>query len=396
MRPFRWRYLVGLSLVVFAFLLLVLGRGELGGPLAALKSTAGNVHYNKLVPAGDRVEWGIYDPSVAYSPDGRVGWLTYSSVTGSHKPFGEYVHTHLARSTNGGASWQFVKVLNPSTDGTLKLPDTRSLSGVWRYELVHDATEPDASRRWKLFVHCYFWASSNQQSMMTYGWIALRTASDPAGEWSAAVPLFGAGKSSPAPYHNALVDLNALDPSLKTSVAYSEPGVLAVDARLYLSITALQPRIGLTGIGVDHTVFLIASDNHGKSWRFIHTLLTPEDAKGVGCEFFDGSSLAEEDGRFFLLVAPVVGKNPEVHHGTVAFEFTSLEEGRLWRDEKQEPVVAAYFAPQPGIFSGPGAGQSTYDSRNTNGGLILPQFNLQAYPEVFQVFQTGRRIVPRN
>lgn len=388
------RYAVPLVVIVGVVVLMTHCRRSLEGTLAELKAAEGDVRYAKLVPLGEKLEGGIYDPSVAYTPDGREGWLAYSSVRGNQKPIGAYVHTHLARSTDGGASWQFVKVLNSSTDDTLKLPDGNSLSGLWRYEvptLVHDAEDPDAGRRWKLFVHQYFWAPKKDR-LVAYGWIAVRTAADPSGEWSAAVPLFGAGKSPPAPYNKTLVDVNALDASLKNAIAYSEPGVLTHDGRLYLSMTALTPRIGLTGIGVKHVIFLLASDDHGKSWRFIRTLLTPENAKTLGCEFFDGSSLAEEDGRFFLLAAPMVRGKNEVHHGTVAFEFESLAEGRLKRDEKQRPVIAAYFAPQPGIFSGPGAGQATYDAHNTSGGLIMPQVHLKAFPEVFQLYQTGHGI----
>lgn len=392
MKKFRWRILLVVVAVVVAFVLLARGRGSLVGPLGALKQAAGDVHYTKLVPTGERLEGGIYDPSVAYTPDGSVGWLAYSSVKGDFKPIGQYVHTHLARSTDGGAHWQFVKVLNASTDGTLTMADGKSLLGVWRYEvpsLVHDATDPDASRRWKLFAHYYFW-SPKKDRMVAYGWIAMRTAADPAGDWSAEVPLFGAGRSPLAPYHKTLVDLNALDASLHNAVAYSEPGALAHDGRLYLSMTALKPKLPL---GVTHTIILLASDDHGKSWRFVSTLLTPDDAKGLGCEFFDGSSLAEDGGRFFLLAAPMVRNRFEVHHGTAAFEFASLAEGRLRRDAKQQPAISAYFAPQPGIFSLVGAGQATYDPRNTHGGLIMPQLNLKAYPEVFQLYQTGLRII---
>ena len=366
------------------------------GPLGKLKSAAGDVHYRKLVPEGERLENGIYDPSVAYAPDGSVGWLAYSSVTSTAKPFAGYVHTHLARSTDRGARWQFVKVLNASTDGNLTMPDGKQLPGVWRYEvptLVCDASDPDPSGRWKLFAHRYFWAPKYDR-MVVYGWIMLRTAADPAGEWSAELPLFGAGASPRAPYHKTLVDLNALDPSLHNMIAYSEPGALAHQGRLYLSLTALEPQ-GFLGFSVSHTIILLASDDHARSWRFVATLLTRDDAQALGCDFFDGSALAEDAGRFFVLAAPMLrmGKM-EVHEGTAAFEFESLAEGRLRRDTKHAPVVAAYFAPQPGIFSGPGAGQATYDPRNTAGGLIMPQINLRARPELFQIFQTGRRIAP--
>jgi hypothetical protein len=369
-------------------------------PLALLKRAAGEAHYTKLVIAGDAVEKGIYDPSVAYTPDGRVGWLAYSSVKGNGNlikgrlALGEYVHTHLARTTNGGANWIFVKVLNLSTNGTCARTDGRGLEGVWRYEvpsLVCDPTDPDTNHRWKLFVHRYFW-ERDRNSRMDYGWITLRTAADPAGEWSAELPLFGAGKNPLAPYHATCVDVNSLDASLKHNVAYTEPGALAQAGRLYLSMTALQPRLGLGGINVSYTIILLASDDHGSSWKFIGSLLKPQDATHFGYDYFDGTGLAKDSGRLFLLAVPG-SRRGLMHDGCVAFEFESLAEGRLRRDGDGHPVVTSYFAPQPGILSGPGAGQATYDPANVQGGLIFPQFNLQSYPEVFQIFQTGRRLV---
>ena len=77
------------------------------GALAPFRRAAGDVHYTKLVIAGDAVDKGIYDPSVAYTPDGSVGWLAYSAVKGNGNlvkgkvSLGEYVSTHLARTADG-------------------------------------------------------------------------------------------------------------------------------------------------------------------------------------------------------------------------------------------------------------------------------------------------------
>jgi hypothetical protein len=190
------------------------------------------------------------------------------------------------------------------------------------------------------------------------------------------------------------VDVNALDASLKDTVVYSEPGALADEGRLYLSLSAVRPRLGFTGVSLSYRIILLASDDHGATWRFVRTLLDPEDAGRFGYDVFDGSSLARENGRFFLLVVP--GTKDVMHDGTVAFEFESLAAGRVRRDANGQPILAAYFAPQSGIFSGPGAGQACYDEHNIRGGLLMPQFNLKAYPEVFQIFQTGRRIIAKE
>jgi hypothetical protein len=371
------------------------------GPLAVLKRQAGDVHYAKLFISGEHNRGGIYDPSLEYTPDGKTGWLAYSSIAGDFKPVGPYVHTHLARSDDHGKSWHFIKAVCQSVDGSLQRPGSDPLPGVWRYEVPSLCCDPtDHGREWKLFVHRYFW-NAKKDRMPDYGWIALRTASDPAGPWSEEVPLFGAGRVvlfglfeagrfPREPYHRTKVDLNSLDPGLADGVAYSEPGTIVRDGTIYLSLTLLKP-------GGPERIVLLASKDHAATWRFVNTLVNRKDAQKLGYAVLDGSSLAAERGKVFLLASP--GARPDAHDGTVALEFESLAQGRLKRNPDGSPIVAAYFPPQPSVLSGRGAGQtdagqSDYDEHNTEGGLLMPQFNVRAYPEVFQIYQTGRRIAP--
>ena len=359
------------------------------GPVAPVKQALGEVTYRPLTIQGDPTEggYGIFDPSVKYSRDGNTGWLLYSSVTGEYKPVGKYVHTNLDKSTDHGLTWSYVARLNTSTDATLVLGDGKTLAGAWRYEvssLVRDDGAPDGD--WKLFVHKYFW-SPEKDRMFAYGWIAMRTARDPAGPWSDEVPLFGAGPSPPAPYHQTRVDLNTLSSELRHQVAYSEMGSLAHDGTLYLSIGAMWM------LGPDKIV-LLRSRDHAKTWEFVHTLANADDAKALGYSRLDGSSLVEERGRFFLLVTP--GSRKLMHDGTLAFEIGSLEHGFLKRDAAGNLAIAAYFPVQAGILSGPGGGQSDYDEHNTAGGLIMPQFDVRSYPCIFKMFSTGRGIQITN
>ena len=343
-------------------------------------------HYQKIDIAGDTPVSGFYDPSVQYDQDGKTGWLVYSSVTGQERPAGPYVHTHLAKSLDHGASWQFVKAINASSDGLLRMPDGQSLRGVWRYEVPSLVYTPDdAGKEWKLFVHRYFWNPKNDR-MFAYGWIAFRWASDPAGTWSEEVPLFGAGRFPLAPYHATQVDLNTFDPSLRDVVAYSEPGALYQDSRIYLSLTAARRN----GPG---QLILIVSADQGKSWSFVSTLATRADAEVFGYDYLDGSSLVEENGRVFLLAVP--GSRRLMHDGTWIFEFDNFAEGRLRRGSDGKLAVYQRIRPQAAILSGPGAGQSAYHRFNTGGGIIFPQFNQRAYPEMFQLFNTHQAVVRR-
>jgi hypothetical protein len=351
-------------------------------PVVPLKQAPGEVTYRRLEIAGDHSNGGIYDPSIKYSRDGATGWLLYSSITGDHKPVGPYVSTCLAKTLDHGATWSFVARINASADATLDLGHGQSLPGAWRYEvatLVRDEGAPEGD--WKLFVHRYFW-NSKRDRMPAYGWIAMQTAQDPAGPWSAEVPLFGAGANPPPPYHETRIDLNRLHSDLGNSVAYSEPGALGRDGVLYLSLSSLW----LFG---PERIVLLRSRDHAKSWEFVRTLTTRQDARDLGYEFLDGSSLTQDHGRFFFLVSPASGNL--MHEGTMAFEFTSLDDGRLRRDATGHLQIAAYFPPQASILFRPmGAGQSDYDEHNTAGGLIMPQFNVHEYPRVFQIYSTGR------
>lgn len=234
--------------------------------------------YAELVPAREPLQAGIFDPALAYDADG-IGWLAYSSVQGPLGSVGPYVHTHLASSRDQGARWIHAGVINASFDGTLEYVDGTKREGVWRAEVPTIVFDPgDPGREWKMYLHRYFWwnaAPPGQESRLwDYGWIACRDAPAPMGPWSEEAALFAAGARPRAPYHQQQIDLNALHPDLADVVAYSEPVALMREGVLYLSLVA--------GRAADPTIVLMASDNHGKTWRYVATLLEASDARRLG------------------------------------------------------------------------------------------------------------------
>lgn len=90
--------------------------------------------FTEIFVEGDKELNGIFDLSIEYGPDG-IGWMAYSRVS-----IPKHVSTHLAKSTDQGASWHYVGVVNQSHAQTVHIGG-KTFEGVWRYEtpsLVYD------------------------------------------------------------------------------------------------------------------------------------------------------------------------------------------------------------------------------------------------------------------
>jgi len=343
----------------------------------------------RVLIAGETGSNGIFDPSVEYEPGGAIGWLSYSSVYGNVLPWGANVETRLARSFDSGASWSFVQVLNASAAGTLVRPGMPDLQGVWNYEvssLVHDPD--DSGAEWKLFAHRVFRKTeqnfTEEQNVPSHSWITLRTASDPAGMWSAERALFSSGPLPPFPYDTVEFAVNSFDDSLLNSdiLVYSEPGAFYRQGVLYVSLTAL------TSDGPDRIV-LLSSIDHGLSWDYAGTPLSNADAVPFGYVSFDGSAIAEDEGRVFLMVTPA--STTVTHDGTMVFEFQDLAEGELFR-EGGVPVLQSHIPARPGLPVDRRGGQADFHAHNTAAGLMRLTLEIGDYPLLFQIFATGRRL----
>jgi hypothetical protein len=346
-----------------------------------------NPGYSKIEIQNEIIINGIYDPSVEYDENG-IGWMTYSYVDAP-----EYVHTHLAKSEDQGETWEHVNIINTAFNDSITLQNGSTIHGVWRHEvstLVHDPN--DQGKEWKLFWHKYFTKPpfQTEDRMFQYGWIAYRHASHPKGPWSEEIALFGAGIFPPESFET-VIDLSLLHQDLKNCIVYSEPGSLIKDQTLYISLNAHTIKLG-KNIGM---IILLSSEDHGKTWNYINTLLQPNHAQRIHdftCDYFTGSSLVEENKRIFLFATPEDVHSKYMHHrGTYIFEFKNLSQGTLQTSEKNLPRVIKYLPLS--LISG---GQSDYDEQNIHGGIIMPQWNLSAIPELFQIFNTKEPIISEN
>lgn len=331
--------------------------------------------------AGEDAGANFFDPSVEYANGATTGWLAYTDVEGTARPIGPFHHTNIARTDDGGQSWTLVTRANTSVEAGLTEANGRVREGAWAYEvpaLVH--VPGDAGAPWKLFAHRYLW--TEEERLPAYGWIAVKSAPDPSGPWSEEEALFGTNMTPFAPFETRL-NVADLDPSLSDVIALSEPGVLHSGGVLYLSLTALKAD------GPD-TIFLLASDDFGESWRFVGDLITRADAEALGAARYDGSSLVEVMGEVFLLASPE--RNGLIHDGTSVFRFDDIATGTLERDGGRLTVFT-HIPVQTDETRGDnrGGGQADYDEANVLGGVLFPQIDSDNLPgPIAEIYQTGR------
>lgn len=341
----------------------------------------------KVSISGEASSFGIFDPSFEMAPGSTEGWLAYSAVYGSLNPFGPHVEGRLARSTDGGLTFSQHSIVNASHFTTLEYFDQSMIDGVWNYETSSLAYDPDdAGAEWKHFSHRIFRRTEDnfveEQNIPAYSWIAYRTAPDPSGPWSAEVALLSSGIFPPAPYDNVRVAISALDASLSDIIVVSEPGAFYHGGVLYVSLT------GITSAGLDR-IILVASDDHGATWRYVGTPLSLTDAGLLGYLNFDGSAIATQAGRLFLLVTPDAALFK--HDGTLVIEFDDITMGTVKRNAGV-PVVAKHFQPVPGLPAERRGGQADFHEEAASG-LMIPSLQMDDYPEFFQIYATNESIV---
>jgi len=364
-------------------------------------------NYERITILGETAKGGVFDPSIEYGEDGRIGWMAYSAV----EDFPKGVSTHIAKTSDHGKSWEKVLEVNISEEGVVE-KDGVKIKGVWRNEvptLVYDPQDPVSARRWKLFWHKYFAVSpyiGPKHRLVEYGWIAYKYAPTPSGPWSEEIPLFGAGKFPKPPFF-AKYNLNSFHPDLAKVVAYTEPAAFYWKGYLYLALQGLnvefyaptsgkvkEPHLFPKGRVVSK-IFLFASANHGESWKYIGVLLDENDAHSLGCAWLTAPSLADDSGKVFLLVSPSLRQG--FHNGTYIFEVEDIKKAYLRRDNKGKVVIYKYLPPS---IEG-NAGESDYDKYNTYGGVIMSQadlacLKLKGSAGLLQIFNTKIKIINKR
>jgi len=336
---------------------------------------------------------GIYDPSIEY--DNNTGWMTYSSIEMPK------VSTYLAKSSDHGTKWNYVKTLNSAVKEKI-IYNNKEILGVWRHEvstLVHDPG--DRGKEWKLFWHKYFTKKpyKAKDKLYAYGWIAYKTSTTPQGPWSEETALFGATKFTIKSY-GVKIDLNSLHPDLADYLVFTEPAALYFKGLLYLSLEGSKIPRGM-GAWKSRKTFLLVSHDHGKSWKYIGPLVDYRDSENLDYVVLTAASMFEEKGKVFLMVTPSgsLKKSHKNADGMFIFEFENIAEGKLKRDKKKHLLLHKFV--KASEKEGGHGGQGDYDQYNTNGGIVMGHIKKRNLLKVlmkkeknkpFNIFSTHQRV----
>lgn len=283
---------------------------------------------------------GLIDPSLG--ADDKIKVLAYTVfIPEENGLFSTEIHTSIA--VTKCISWNDLPGKIEARPDILIGPDlvTPVTKGIWRAETPSIVYDPaDKGKEWKLFAYRYFWADNSSLARL-YGAIVMRSSSEAtAMEWSREEWLFSAAEGTPpAPYGNAVKNhLNKLHPSLANVYFYARPSVVMVGDAMVMSLSAF-----IQGKETVDRIILIASHDHGKTWRYLGTPLKDSDLQSLGgFNRLNGGSLFLKNNVLYLSVA--MGNTQSDSTGAYIFGFENASHGSLDKDPKTgAPAIISHI-----------------------------------------------------
>jgi hypothetical protein len=296
---------------------------------------------------------GVADPSMAEGPDKNTIYMAYTIITHvddqKNPSEGRWAPgIRLASSHPPCRQWNDMGEAVPSQQQEITGPDgvtPLDPAGNWWVEhpaLIRDPTDPDPLGLYKLFFYKYLWMGPDEKSKQLsrrYWMIGFKRTDAPlvrdwkegeqwifGGRGPTAEDPFGA---PPEPYGSLVqYHLNDFDPSLKDMFFYARPSAAVVNGVIYMTLSAFYKN--------DNTpdrVIMVSSSDHARTWHYVGTLLTKEDAAKMGSftKLGGGSLIQKKDKLYF---AAVFGDDKVLGLGSFIIPFEDVSKALLKKDPK--------------------------------------------------------------
>lgn len=335
---------------------------------------------------------GHADPCLRRDPQTGHLWLAYSWPHMAHQGGGKTdfavgVETHLARSTDGGKTWQHVADLWPRTPANHRDHRTgKRRDGFVSHEVPNIVPcRIDGEPAW-VGIRCDYFLGypGNYQDRDDRSFTLRLTVAATPPELATARPItFGHRLTSPEmrPDHN-LCDFS---PDFPAAFIPNEPALHWDGERLYLLFVCMtfratnQPDFAKSFIPVFSTV--PGGPTRTWRWQYHGKLAGRREARELGGEALTQIELAAgRDGQLLAFVTPE-SWHPEAareaggdaffgirHHGCYGLEVADLRQPALARDATGKLRVRAIVSGSPASPLGPGA--AAYDPASATGLIV--------------------------
>lgn len=342
---------------------------------------------------------GIFDPSLL-NLSGTI-WMAYSSVN-YYQQAGRRVQdvsTSLASSNDGGASYAYLRTIGnavsaPTVTPTANINPCGSIkcSGRWVYEvpfLVDDSTDPDLSKRFKLFAFKYFLYPTvpdpRDSTIYPLGAIVMWTAPSPGSNWSSERVVLGWNST---PQELATTNnINTLNSALSECLTLSEGSATTYQGNLDFVFACSN--------GTTQKIVLLRSSDHAATFKYVGTLLEAADAASFGADYFSAPALlSTESSAPILLATPVINRaaningvstTGEFYSGCVAFPIADEGTGSLFRSNSAPlsilriPFIANHLN-----------GACAWDRGVTGSGILMNDVDASSSVPQFSILKTAK------
>jgi hypothetical protein len=336
---------------------------------------------------------GVFDPSLSFDPVAKTLWMSYSALNPSPlwpTQNTRALSTRIAFSNDHGATFADSGiVVNQINDVTLPLAAPNN-AGTWMQEvssLVYDSSA-GASEKWRLFAHHYLMINGTPHQ--EHSWISFKKAASPQALAGATeFKLFAGagydtsnnslGGSSGSPVGGApLITLSALFSGLASCVGFTEPGAMATPSALYLSLTCKEVP---SGVAQSRVILLRCAQPcdplQSSSWALIGTLFSHANAVSAGYKDFDGASLYQQNGSYFMLVSPTSDQPvADAYNGCLVYQFSNIDLGQM------QPTMSVYGTANS--FNG----ACTFNENATGSGILYSEINTSSGHVQGRIYQS--------
>jgi fibronectin type III domain protein len=325
-------------------------------PITSKPGAADTSDYLEVDVTNDPPLNGYVDPSLLRAADGRI-WMVYTDIEANGNGQITRSAIRLAHSNDGGNSYIFDREI-----GTPNSVDIIQPNSQWHYRtpwLIEDSSDPDATRRFKLFAHKHFFNTLNNSFQFQQGAIVLWTAATPDGPWSIEQSLLG-WTGTPAAL-NPLRIVNALDSSLQSCQWFDDGSAAIYNGGIDLVLNCVDN----STLVLQRKTILLRSTDHLNSFTYVATLLQPSDALAYNdAESFSGPALLPNGGN-----APVLFATPLDSFGNalgcIVFPIANQQTGVLFTANN------APLALQTLPAAGSDSGSCTWDRGLSTRGILM-------------------------